>query len=233
MNMRRMPLWGWIIIAFVSLRVAGELDIPVLPLLVLGWVAYMVWGQKLGLGRGGRPGGRVGRAERPQGISWPQQPSSGPAHPQQGPVDGPMPTIDVPRYPGGTGAGGPAGGSSSRPSAVPPGGTTPAGHGMSSLGSDPAVSLAQLQLSQVGRDLDQAAGSGDDARVEQALRRAQSTVQQVKGSLEMAGSPAASVMRASLDGLGGAVARALSEKPGPGRSSLVQRIIQTCRGTDL
>lgn len=222
--MRRMPLWGWILIAFATLRVAGELDIPVLPLLVLGWVAYTVWGQKLGRGRGGRLGGPPGRAEGPQGIAWPEQPTSRPTPPEQGPQDrvGPMPTIDVPRYPGQPG---PAG-----PSAAPSPGAVGSGQSMSSLGSDPAVSLAQLQLSQVGRDLDQAAGSGDDSRLEQALRRAQSTVQQVKGSLEMAGSPAAGALRASLDGLGGAVARAISEKPGPGRSSLVQRIIQTCRG---
>ncbi|MFC6422621.1 hypothetical protein [Ornithinimicrobium tianjinense] len=206
--MRRLPVWGWILLAFVTLRVAGELDIPVLPLLVLGWVAYTVWGHKLGRGRSGRPGGTLGRVERPQGVAWPQE-TSRPTSPGPLQPDSPMPTIDVPRYPGA------------------------AGQGMSSLGSDPAVSLAQLQLGQVGRDLDQAAGSGDDSRVEQALRRAQSTVQQVKGSLEVAGSPEASRLRASLDGLGGAVARALAETPGPGRSSLVQRIIQTCRGPAL
>ncbi|WP_237769977.1 hypothetical protein, partial [Ornithinimicrobium sp. CNJ-824] len=64
----------------------------------------------------------------------------------------PMPTIDVPRYPGSSSVSGPA--------------TSPGGW---SGGTDPARSLLRLQLAQGGRDLEQALAAGDAGRARQLL----------------------------------------------------------------
>src|SRR5699024_4115466 len=91
----------------------------------------------------------------PGGAAPTDRPSSGPAtpgwsgHPDGSPV---MPTIDVPRYPG---------------SPPPPG--PAASPGPTSDGTDPARSLLRLQLSQGGRDLEQALAAGDAGRARQLL----------------------------------------------------------------
>lgn len=207
MNARRVPVWMWLLAAFVVLRVVGDLGLNLMPLLLLGFVAYVILGQKAGRR------GRVGHRPRPTPTVEPT------AEP------GSMPTIDVPRYPG----------SAAEPedpwtAVVPtPAGGPPSAAGMSSLGSDPAVSLVQLQVAQGGRDLEQALATGQDARVEQALSRLSVTVEQAEGALATSGAAGAGTTRAALAGLRAATQEALRSGPGPGRAALVARVISACR----
>ncbi|SOC55496.1 hypothetical protein [Ornithinimicrobium cerasi] len=221
-NARRLPPWAWILGIFVVLRLTSEVGVNLVPLLVLGFVAYLVVGNR-------RP-----QRRRPPVGPRPGQAATGPAvrPPAQ---DGPMPRIDVPQWPGAV-PGGAAGREPVDPWAAPGGrpprpGTGVAGTsaGMSSLGSDPVASLAQLQVAQAGRDLEQAVAARDEQQVEQALRRLAATVAQAHDSLTAAGSVAAGPVRASLDGLRGAAQEALRQGPGPRRRELVDRITSTCR----
>lgn len=196
--MPRLPWFGWAILAFIVLNVVLERDVGLFPLVVIGFVLAGFAGSQQ------RNRRRVPPPQQPQ-QPYPQDTLPPPTTPQA-PSDGPMPTIDVPRYPGRSGPG-----------------TT------SSLGSDPTVSFAQLQLGEAGRSLEQAVASGHEAGVEQALRRLQSTVTQVRPSLEGVAAPQARTLRATLDGLGAAVTKALAQPPGPERSALVQRVLATCR----
>lgn len=252
--MPRLPWFAWAIVAFIVLNVIFQRGISLFPLIMIGFVLASVAGsaqrrsrrqvpqpphqphqthdQPLGQPYGhpssqppGHPYGQGQTYGHPSDQSHtdpygqPQMPGQSqtpgqPQRPGQPPMPGqpstptaePMPTIDVPRYPG-----------------------TPSSSSSSSLGTDPVVSFAQLQLGQAGRDLEQVATSGDDADVEQALRRMQSTLAQIRPSLEGMGSPQARTLRASLDGLGAATTKALAQSPGPGRSALVERIVATCR----
>lgn len=193
MSLPRLPWFGWAILAFIVLNVVMERNVGFVPLVIIGVVLASVAGSQQ----------RNRRRVPPPQQPYPQDTLS---PTPRTPSDGPMPTIDVPRYPGSTG----------------PGMT-------SSLGSDPTVSFAQLQLGEAGRSLEQAVASGHEAGVEQALRRLQSTVTQVRPSLEGAGTPQARTLRATLDGLGAAVPKALAQPPGPDRSALVERVLATCR----
>jgi hypothetical protein len=217
MNARQVRPWMWILGIFVLLRVTSELDLNLLPLLVMGFVAYLVVGN---------------RRRRP--TVGPGRP--GPAAPAPAPGDGGMPRIQVPRFPGGDpdAARRPPGQEPVDPWGRPaapagPGAGADRGSGMSSLGSDPVVSLAQLQVAQAGRDLEAAAATHDDLRLDQALRRLVPTLAQVQAPLATAGSPAAARVRASVDALRGAAQEALREPPGERRATLVGRIVSTAR----
>lgn len=198
--MPRLPWFGWAIVAFIVLNVFLQRDVGFFPLIIIGVVLASVVGSQQRTRRGVPPS--QGQPHHPHHPRQPHQPPPV----IQGPPAEPMPTIEVPRYPGSAG----------------PGMT-------SSLGSDPTVSFGQLQLREAGRSLEQAVASGHDAGVEQALRRLQATVTQVRPSLEGVASPQARTLRASLDGLAAAAAKAQAQPPGPGRSALVERVLATCR----
>jgi hypothetical protein len=205
-NARKVPPWIWILGAFLLLRIMSDDGPDLLPLLVVGLVAYMVLGRRLGRSR-------ASAARPPDPVQRPAE-------------EGPMRTIDVPRFPG-------APEEPADPWGPPVGPSLPGApsgpRGMSSLGSDPAVSLAQLQVAQTGRDLEQAAATRDGERVDQALRRLLSTVEQVQGSLAGSGSPGAARVRAALDGLRGSAEEALRVGPGAARGALLERIAWGCR----
>lgn len=200
--MPRLPWFAWVILVFIVLNGFLGRDIGFFPIIVIGFVLARVAGSQR------RTRDRLPPQGQPHHVPHTQEPEQPYQQPPviQSPPAEPMPTIDVPRYPGGSGA-----------------------QTSSSLGSDPSVSFAQLQLGEAGRSLEQAVTSGHDAGVEQALRRLQATVDQVRPSLEGVGSPQARTLRASLDGLGAASAKALAQPPGPGRSALVERVLATCR----
>ena len=198
------PVWVWVIAGFIVLRIASEAELNLVPLVIIGFVLWKVVGQ----GRRGTPGTLQRQqlptpppvaAPGPTDTAYPT-PGGMPSTPAQ-PGASPMPRIEVPSYPGAT----------------------------SSVGSDPSVSLAQLQLAQVGRDLEAAAATGDAQRVDAALRRVAGTVDQVQVSLQSVSSPAGRAVRASLDGLRAAVREALDSPPAS-RAALVQRVVGACRG---
>lgn len=201
-------MWLWILGAFLLLRMLGGEGLNVMPLLVLGYIAYVVLGQKVG--------------RRTRGVGHPSRPTPA-VEPSAEP--GSMPTIDVPRYPG----------AEIEPQdpwaavASPSPGAPPQAGGMSSLGSDPALTLVQLQVAQVGRDLEQAVATGQDDRVDQALGRLWATVEQAEGALATSGAAGVGRTRAALAGLRAAAQEAMRSAPGPGRAALVGRVIAACR----
>lgn len=161
MKASQLPWWGWVLVVLGALTVLDALDGGLLPLIIMGVIGWKLFGNQLS--RGGGPWGRVPPGGPPGAGGAPptDRPATGPpiAGPGPGRSDRPsgtpaMPTIDVPRYPGPSGA---AGG---HPSAV--------GSGTGG-GTDPARSLLRLQLAQAGRDLEQALAAGDAGRARQLL----------------------------------------------------------------
>lgn len=151
-----MPWWGWVLLVLGAVTLLDALDGGLIPLIILGVIGWKMFGRQPSAGAG--PSRRVppgGPPPPPGGAAPTDRPSSGPAtpgwsgHPDGSPV---MPTIDVPRYPG---------------SPPPPG--PAASPGPTSAGTDPARSLLRLQLSQGGRDLEQALAAGDAGRARQLL----------------------------------------------------------------
>jgi hypothetical protein len=97
--------WGWLLAAFVLLAVFGDRDIPVLPLIIGFFILANVFGRRRPVARGRRDRGADGhggphvlgsRADALGGGAAQESPGVG----LGGPRDTPMPTIDVPHYPG-------------------------------------------------------------------------------------------------------------------------------------
>lgn len=212
MTRPQLPVWLWILGGYVLLRAFG-VELNLLSLLLVGYVAWVVLGGRARSRRRVDP-------YRPSDRADAAQPRSAP--PDQ---DGPMPTIDVPRFPGAAAQpADPWGGGAPPP--PPPAPRTEAGG--SSPASDPAVSLVRLQVAQAGRDLEQARAGGDPRRVEAALTRLDTVVEHARAGLTT-GSAEASRLRATLDGLRGGVQEALRAGDGPQRGVLFDRIASACR----
>lgn len=232
MNASRMPWWAWAIILFFVLQIFSRNNISLFPLLI---VAFVVW-TALGSNRRSR-GGPVGPAPGEGQLPAPDQP---PGHgmPQDGPAWGPpsqqgwpppqsepgMPRIDVPGYPDqpatGTGSGIPDG-----PPPLP--GTPESSAWTAPSTADPAVTLAQMEVAQLGRDLDAASRGGEDQRVDQVLTRLGAALDRLSGTLEVSGQRdrGSRAFRARVDAVRADVAKALREKPGsPQRAAQVARI---------
>lgn len=183
MKARRTPWWVWLFGALVLLGVLG-VDVPIIPLIIVAVVLSKVLGGRTSTGAS-RPrpaslGGSAGGAGRP----LPADPADRWAPPSPEP---PMPTIDVPRYPGGGQAPGapappPSAGSGMPPHPgrvpapvpVPVPGAAPGpaqgfGARASHTATDPVVSLGQLHLARCGRDLRSAAEHGSAADVTRVL----------------------------------------------------------------
>lgn len=221
MNLRNVPWWGWLIAIFVVLRVL-RVDVPLLPLIVVGAVLGNVLGRRRHVAGGGAPG-RVAGLPGPTGPPHGWQPAPQQSPTEQGylgtghpgaPPQHPMPTIDVPRYPGsGAGAG---------QQAAP-------GAGPSSTSSDPVVSLGQLHLTRSGHDLQRAATGGTASELTRVLDEIRDLVSRMQGMLTAAaGSPGAGEREAFARGLrvlDAQVREARGEHPpGPG----VTRVVHTC-----
>lgn len=211
MNGRNGSWWGWLLAAFVLLAVLRDSDVPVLPLLVGFLILANVLGRRRAVDRrtDGRPGGQA------------------PAAP--GPQDRPLPTIDVPRYPGPVPPTGPPSGP---PAAQPPG--SPAAHPAANGGAvphtstDPVVSLGQLHLARCGRDLQAAAQPGTATDVARVLDETRDLSRRMQGMLDAAeGTPGSGrrEFRAGLRALDRLVEEARGEHP-PG--ARLTRVTQTC-----
>lgn len=205
MSMSKVPWWGWLIGVVILLNVLdGRMSI--VPLVIVGFVLYS-W-----LGRRGR-------------LPWQgsSRPTSLPPA-EQSSADRPMPTIDVPRYPGGS------------PPPPPPGGQATSGQepavpgptGQAQPGEDPAVSLGRLHLSRAGRDLQNAVRDGTATEVSRTLEEITDLVTRMQGMLDVT---AASAGRSTRDFAAGLrrvdelVQEARDEHP-PGAK--VTRLIQAC-----
>lgn len=217
--MKGVPWWGWVLIGIFVLNVLGDGASSFLPLVVIGMITVAIVGQRRrsgGRGRGTAPGPRVGPAgERTGPLGGPPAPPpQGDAQP--GPQPPPLPRIDVPAYPGaGTGAGVP-------PASPPTSGTGAVGPG------DPVVSLAQLHLARLGRELDAAARTGSGADVARLLEEtgdlAARMVTMLSGAHGLPGS-GRQEFESGLRRLEGEVAAARAEQaPGP----RLAQVVRTC-----
>lgn len=167
------------------------------------------------------------------------------------PADGTsgMPRIDVPRYPDRPAAGrgqrpgqrpGPGQGHGHGiPGSTPPPLPSPGGGvqqpGWSPAGSDPAVTLARMEVAQLARDLEAARTGGEPQRVDQVLSRLGSALDRLHGALSVSGQrgPDARAQRSRVEGVRGDVAKALREKAGsPQHATLVDRVRTGLRGMD-
>ena len=217
--------WAGIIFAIILLNIFTDLDLPVVPIIIGAVIFSMVTGSR----RARQVGGG-----RPQG----QQPPA----PQQDPAaraedDGGLPRIDVPRFPGESSppplpGQGPSGADQptpepppTRPAASP---TPGAAAYPSSTSTDPVVSLGQLHLGRLARELDAAARTGSDAdtqrllgEIEEMTRR---SLMMLDGASGVPGS-GRKEFEAGLRRLEREVSAARGEQP-PGGT--VARVVQTC-----
>ncbi|WP_298750512.1 hypothetical protein [uncultured Serinicoccus sp.] len=139
----RVPIFG-IVLVVVLVNVFSSWDVPVVPIIIGLVIFSMVTGQ------GRRPGSVGG------GRASDDRPGATPQDPVGGTSD--LPRIDVPRYP-----------DEAPPPPLPgPGAGAVDDHGAgaypTSTSTDPVVSLGQLHLGRLGRELDTAAcaGAGPD-----------------------------------------------------------------------
>lgn len=138
-----MPWWGWLIVAIVFVNVVNSSGNSFFPLVIFGMIAFAALNRSK---RGDR--GRVGHPPPPSSAG--PRPVGGPAdQPQDSPSTGPLPRIDVPEYPTS-----PGGGYSGGTPGTGGGRSTTTGAGAT---NDPVISLAQLHLSRLGRELHDAA----------------------------------------------------------------------------
>ncbi|WP_298890466.1 hypothetical protein [uncultured Serinicoccus sp.] len=144
----RVPIFG-IVVLVVLVNVFSGWDVPIVPIIIGLVVFSMVTGQGR---RTGSVGGRPASGDRPG--TTPQQPVGDTSD---------LPRIDVPRYPG-----------QSPPPPLPPQGSGAVDdHGAAAYptgtSTDPVVSLGQLHLGRLGRELDTAARTGTGADVARLL----------------------------------------------------------------
>lgn len=215
---RNRSWWGWLVAALVLLALFGNRDIPVLPLII----GFVILSNVLGGRRRAapRPQGRTEVQDLP-GSDWPPPGGGRPAAGSSAdpPHDTPMPTIDVPHYPGGgPGARNPY---VAVPEPTPPGG---APH----TAADPVVSLGQLHLARCGRDLQAAAQHGtatEVARVLDEVRDLSRRMQDMLGAAEGTPGSGRREFQAGLRALDRLVEDARGEHP-PGAK--LTRVTQTC-----
>ncbi|KUG59318.1 hypothetical protein AVL62_06465 [Serinicoccus chungangensis] len=144
----RVPIFG-IVLVVVLVNVFSSWDVPMVPIIIGLVIVSMVTGQGR---RPGSLGGRPGSGGRP-GTS-PQQPAGDTSE---------LPRIDVPRYP-----------DEATPPPLPRQGSGAvedqgAAAYPTSTSTDPVVSLGQLHLGRLGRELDTAARTGTGADVARLL----------------------------------------------------------------
>lgn len=207
---RDIPVWVWVVGAIVLFQV---LDNPggLVPFVV----AFILWqsfaGSRRQVGRG--PSG-------PSGATRPGAPGSGHALPTPPPPTGPptspptgsfprstppqgsdLPRIEVPRYPG-------AGGGTGAVPHTPSSDSAPRSSAQPSAALDPALSLGLLQLSQSGRDLEQARSAGDRTRVAQVLAGMGPVLDHLDRTAHASPGTEAKTLRAGIAPLREAVTRA-------------------------
>lgn len=214
MNLRSWPWWAWVVAVVVLLGVL-DVEISLVPMVIAGVVLFKLFG---GRGRPGLTRGRPDHGGRPP-VDDPLAPApsdpAGAGHDQPAgphPPHQPMPTIDVPRYPGSLPPEGPA--------APPPAPGAPA--------TDPVVSLGQLHLSRCGSDLRRAVEEGtvtEQARVLDEIHDLVTRMQGMLGAAAGASSGSRDRFEAGLRALDSQVREARGEHP-PGAK--VTRVVQTC-----
>lgn len=241
-NLPQLPWWVWVAGIYLLLQVGGRGLGSIAPLLMMGFIFYVMFGRSARL-RQNRP--RPGEAIDPVGTASP--PTSLPPHgppPQGRPVPPQvgkgMPRIDVPSYPGsprrsGTPA---AAGSAGRPALPAPSGhpalspyavtppVLPPAFGTASM--DPAVTLGRMQIAQAGRDLAEARDGDNQQRVGQVLTRLSLAVDQVRQALAVS-SAGDRASRSAVDKLRSDVAKALDQgRRGTVDAALAARIAAAC-----
>ncbi|MFK5584458.1 hypothetical protein [Serinicoccus sp. LYQ131] len=215
--MKGVPWWGWVLIGIFVLNVLGDGASSFLPLVVIGMITVAIVGQRRrtgGRGQGPAPGSRVGPAAGGTGPLDGPQPPPPQGDVQPGPQPPPLPRIDVPAYPGAAAGAPPASTSRTGTGAVGPG--------------DPVVSLAQLHLARLGRELDAAGRAGSGAEVGRLLEEtgdlAARMVTMLSGAQGLPGS-GRQEFESGLRRLQGEVAAARAEQaPGP----RLARVVRTC-----
>ncbi len=225
MNGRRTPWWVWLVVGIVLLNVLTDLELPIFPLVVGAFILAKVLGHRSRISSGPPrrgPGGGFGELPRGHGpLADAHDTWTTPAQ------DSPMPTIDVPRYPGGTTTPG------APPPVPPPYGTGPVpspeeAAGARHTSSDPVVSLGQLHLSRCGRDLQAAARQGtatDVARVLDEVKDLSRRMQDMLGAAEGAPGSGRREFRTGLRAIDRLVEEARGEHP-PG--ARLTRLTQAC-----
>ena len=232
--------WAGIIFGIILLNIFTDIDLPIVPIIIAAVVISMVTGSR-----------RTRSVGRSGGGQPPPQPNAS-AQPQD---DDQLPRIDVPRFPGDTpppplpsqrqesGSEQAPSPYASPPSPAPPEwgrsrpqptpgpvtGATAGGTAYpSSTSTDPVVSLGQLNLSRLARELDTAARGGASGDVTRLLGEVDDVVQRSQSMLEgAAGSPGSGrrEFEAGLRRLEREVDAARREQP-PG--SRVGRVVRTC-----
>lgn len=241
MKRPKVPIFG-IVAVVVLFNVVTQGNIPVVPIILGLVVVSMV----TGLGRRPAP---VGRRPRPDDAG-----DVGRHHDD----DTELPRIDVPRYPDGAtrssdGTPRSSDGTSPPPPPLPAQGTGAPGHGVEEQGgpranpwaapgaprpeptayptstsTDPVVSLGQLHLGRLGRELDTAARTGAGPDVARLLGEVEQLVERSLMMLSGAyGGPGSGrkEFESGLRRLGGEVDAARGEEPA---GSKVGRVVRTC-----
>ncbi|WP_130013085.1 hypothetical protein [Serinicoccus sediminis] len=234
MKRPKVPIFG-IVAVVVLFNVITQGNIPVVPIILGLVVVSMV----TGLGRRPAP---VGRRPRPDDAG-----DDGRHHDD----DTELPRIDVPRYP--DGAPRSSDGTSPPPPPLPAQGPGAPGHGAEEQGgpranpwaapgaprpeatayptstsTDPVVSLGQLHLGRLGRELDTAARTGARPDVARLLGEVEQLVERSLMMLSGAyGGPGSGrkEFESGLRRLGGEVDAARGEEPA---GSKVGRVVRTC-----
>lgn len=190
----RRPL-PWFVWAFVVWFVFRTLDwhIGVVPAVVIGMIVAGV----LGSSRGSRG---VDPTASPTPVAEPGPP--GPVLDGRLPPEGPMSTIPVPTYPG---EGAPRTWSTAQ--------TTPPPGPAESL--NPAVSLGQLHLARIARELDGAVRAGDAAATDRLVGEVVEHTARLEQILQASSGPDAGrkAFLAGVRRLGGEAARAVGSDP--------------------
>ncbi|WP_192796716.1 hypothetical protein [Serinicoccus kebangsaanensis] len=217
--------WFGIIVAVILLNVFTSIDLPVVPIIVAAVVFSMVTGSRRARSVGGSTA---------QGRQTPAAPDPPAGDTEQG-----LPRIDVPQFPG-----------DAPPPPLPTQGTQPAAepHRLepepaprpepasaggaaaypSSTSTDPVVSLGQLHLGRLARELSAAAGTGASADVDRLLGEiddmTQRSLMMLDGATGMPGSGRRE-FESGLRRLEREVRAARGEQPAGSR---VDRVVRTC-----
>ncbi|MFK5634584.1 MULTISPECIES: hypothetical protein [unclassified Ornithinimicrobium] len=201
-----LPPWLWFVGGLLLLSILSDNDFPVVPALFVGFIVLRVLGQR----------------NRSRGSGTGPARVDAPVHDE----GGPMPTIDIPRYPG---AGGPVSSTPPPPPTPYPSMAAPVSTPFGGAPEDPAVSMARLQLASCARDLDLAARHGHDAEVQRVVADIRGEVARLKGMRESGlGTPGTggATFAAGLGTVGRLADEAAGERP-PGPA--VARLVQACR----
>lgn len=214
----RVPIFG-IIVTVILINIFLDANLPLVPIIIGAVIFSMATG---GSGRRSVGGGRG------SGTTAPAPPAETGAQEETG-----FSRIDVPRYPGDAPPP-PLPSQPSRPAAEPPppasATSSPTGETAypSSTSTDPVVSLGQLHLARLGRELDAAARTGTQTDVGRVLGEVQDVAQRSLTMLDGASGVPGSGRKefeSGLRRLEREVGAARGEQP-PG--SKVGRVVQTC-----